>query len=416
MKHVVGWLLGVVLGVLGSAAAQEQVTLRFTTWAGGDALTLLQNLAAEYGKQHPGVKVDVETAPFGGYDQKIAVSIAGGNAPDVGWVAERALPGYLENKALLNLRPYVNADSQLILSDYAPTSLVLWSRGDGLYGLPFSFSPIFLYYNKDLFAKAGLPTPQEYLAQNQWNYETFLKAAEAIKKADPGVYGASLFRPDPQLWAGAILSTIYAYGGDVFNKNLTACALDSQGSVQAWQLAQGMVEGGVAPRPGEQATFASGRLGMYADQVSYSAQLRQVNFKWDIAPMPSGPAGRTTLLGQAGYVVFAASKHPKEAVAFLEYLSSIAAMKRTAQFFPPPRGILLNSSTFLNSNPLLNPKSLELAVNRQVAGARTFFVPANFAQINDVVVRYLDRLLRPGANVKEELGRVCQEVNGLLKK
>lgn len=400
----------------GSASAQSKVTLRFTTWAGGDALKLLQTLAREYGQRHNNVAVEVESIPFGSYDQKITVQIAGGTPPDLGWVAERSVPGYIASKAIVNLRGNVASDPELVLNDYAPASLSLWTRGDALYGLPFSFSPMLVYYNKDLFEKAGLPTPADLMKQNKWTYAAFEESASAIKKANPGAYGGSLFRLDPQNWAGGILATVYSNGGDVFNADATACALNSPGSVRAFELAQRMARDGSAPKLGEQVTFASGRLGMYADQVSYSAQLKDVNFKWDVAPMPSGSAGRKTLLGQAGYAVFSASGHQKEAQDFLKFLSSRATMQRTAQFFPPPRRSLLNSSTFLKANPLLSETSLRDAVLKQVGSARTLNVPANWTQVNDVVVRNLERILRPNADVGRELERVCGEINAVLKR
>ena len=416
IKLVIGAGLAAAALGLAAVAQTEKVQLRFTTWAGGDGLKLLQTLAEEYGKQNPNVGVTIEASPFGGYDQKITVQIAGGTPPDAGWVAERSAPSFVAQKLLADLRPSVANDARLVLSDYSSASLALWKRGDALYGLPFSFSPILMYYNKDLFAKAGIATPTELLAQNKWNYAAFVSSAAAIKKAAPDAYGGSLFRTDPALWAGGILAAMYSHGGAVFNKDLSACALSSPGSVKAWQLAADMMREGTAPKLGEQVTFASGRLGMYADQVSYSGQLRQSSFKWDLTPMPAGPSGRLTLLGQAGYAVFAASKYPKQAADFVKFLSGVNTMRRTAQFFPPPRGSLMNSSTFLNSNPLLSPDSLRLSVVRQVPNARTLDVPANWPQVNDAVVRGLERVLRQGGDVAGELGNICTSVNALLKK
>ncbi|HEX2864822.1 MAG TPA: sugar ABC transporter substrate-binding protein [Deinococcales bacterium] len=398
------------------AAAQSTIHLRFTTWAGGASLDLLKTIAAEYSASHKGIVVDVETVPFAGYDQKIAVQIAGGNAPDAGWLAERWVQGFIQSKALLDLKPVVGTDAHFGLNDFASSALALWARGEALYGVPFSFSPIVLFYNKDLFKKAGVLDPQVQVQRGRWTYTAFRQAAEAIAKANPGTYGASLFRLDPQAWAGAILPVMYAHGGDLFNKDLSSCTLGEPGAVQGWQLAQQLIASGASPKLGEQVTFASGRLGMYPDNVSYNGQLTQATFDWDIAPMPSGPSGRFTQLGQAGYVAFAGSKHPKEAGDFVKFMGSLTTMKRTAQFFPPPRKTLLNSSTFLNANPALKPASLRLAVINQVPNARTLIAPANWAQINDAVVNSLESILRPGSDVKQELTRVCQAINPLLKR
>ncbi|GEM45505.1 ABC transporter substrate-binding protein [Deinococcus cellulosilyticus] len=415
MKHARRNLMLLTLLSLSTASAQEKVTLRFTTWAGGDGLKLLQTLATEFTKKNPSINVEVESIPFASYDQKLTVQMAGGTSPDVGWVAERSAPAYMSSKSLVDLNPYIKSNSSMRISDYAPASMTLWKKGEGIYGLPFSFSPIFMYYNKDLFQKAGIPTPSELLAQKKWNYAAFEASAAAIKKAAPNAYGGTLLRLDPTNWAAGILAAMYSSGGDIFNKDLSSCTMNSAGTVQAFEMMQRMIKEGSAPKLGEQVTFASGNLGMYADQVSYSGQLSNVKFKWDIVPMPSGPKGQKTLLGQAGYAVFSGSKHQKEAIQFVAFLSSPAVMKRTAQFFPPPRRSILNSDAYLNSNPLIPAASLRQAVLKQVSGAKALIVPANWAQVNDVVVRNMDRIFRPSANVKDELNQVCNDINPLLR-
>jgi multiple sugar transport system substrate-binding protein len=100
----------------------------------------------------------------------------------------------------------------------------------------------------------------------------------------------------------------------------------------------------------------------------------------------------------------------------VKYMASLTTMNRTAQFYPPPRRTLLNSSAFLRSSPLVKPESLRFAVVEQVQNARTLLVPANWAQVNDVVVNNLERMLRPGADVKQELTRVCQSIDPLLRR
>ena len=87
-----------------------------------------------------------------------------------------------------------------------------------------------------MFEKAGAPTPDALLKAGKWNYAAFRSSAEAIKKATPTAYGSSLFRLDPQNWAGAILGVMYAHGGDLFSKDLSSCALDGPGSVAAWTV------------------------------------------------------------------------------------------------------------------------------------------------------------------------------------
>ena len=42
-------------------------------------------------------------------------------------------------------------------------------------------------------------------------------------------------------------------------------------------------------------------------------------FKYDVAPMPKGPAGQATSVNSAGFVVAKASKNPDAAFAFIQF-------------------------------------------------------------------------------------------------
>lgn len=129
--------------------------------------------------------------------------------------------------------------------------------------------------------------------------------------------------------------------------------------------------------------------------------------------MPKGPNGRITQLGQAGYVVFAKSKYPKEAIEFLAFLASKDVMARTARFFPPPRKSVLANPAYLSSNPLIPAESLKVALVNQVSSARVFLAPTNWLRANDVITSGLDRLYQPGANLKAVLNDICRQVDAL---
>lgn len=407
----IGMLVGATL-LLSSLASAQSVNLRFTTWAGGDGLALLQTLAKEYSARTPGVQVTVEVTPFADYGRKLAVQLASGDSPDVGWLAERDVPAFIASKALLDLSGPLGKDAGFNLADFPPSALSLFKKGTALYGVPFSNSPVVLFYNKDLFAQAGVKTPLAQYAAGTWTYDAFRDAARTIK-GKTGAFGGRVMRLDPKAWSGGLLAVLWSYGGGVFDKDFR-CAMNTPGSVAGMNLVYDMMfKDASMPRPGDQTAFEGGRLGMYADNVSYSAQMKDAKFKWGIAPMPKGPAGRVTQLGQAGYVAFAASKHPKEATDFLKFLASADVMKRTAKFFPPPRKSVLNSSAYLSANPAIPAADLKAALVSQISGARVMLTNANWLKANDIITAGLDTLLQPNANVKSVLDGICSQVNGL---
>ncbi|EYB68115.1 ABC transporter substrate binding periplasmic component [Deinococcus phoenicis] len=391
----------------GSAGAAD---LRFSTWAGGDGLALLQQLAQEYGAK-TGTNVKVEVTPFADYSRKLAVQIASGDAPDIGWVAERDVPTFIASNNLANLSA-LGKDASFNLNDFATSSLALWKRGANLYGIPFSNSPLVLFYNKDLFKQAGLADPTVQYAKGQWNYTNFQKAALAIKQKT-GSSGARVMRLDPKAWAGGLLAVLWSSGGGVYDKNMK-CNLNSAGSLQAFGLMQNMMfKDQSMPRPGDQTSFDGGKLGMYFDNISYAGQLKDAGFKWGVAPLPKGSAGRVTQLGQAGYAVFSKGKNQAEAVNFLKFLASKENMARTAKFFPPPRQSVLKSSAYLNANPAVPASALKTALISQLGQARVLQTDTNWLKANDLITGSLDQVFQPGANTKAILDRTCQTVDGL---
>lgn len=393
--------------VLGSAQAAD---LRFSTWAGGDGLALLQQLAKEYSAK-TGTNVSVEVTPFADYGRKLAVQIASGDAPDIGWVAERDVPTMIASNNLANLSS-LGKDSSFGLNDFTNSSLTLWKRGANLYGIPFSNSPLVLFYNKDLFAQAKVADPLAQYAKGTWTYQNFQQSALNIKQKT-GSYGARVMRLDPKAWAGGLLAVLWSYGGGVYDKTMK-CNLNSAGSVQAFNLMQDMMfKEQSMPRPGDQTSFDGGKLGMYLDNISYAGQLKDAKFKWGIAPLPKGPAGRVTQLGQAGYAVFSKGKNQAEAMNFLKFLASKENMARTAKFFPPPRQSVLKSSAYLNGNPAVPASTLKTSLISQLPSARVLLTTTDWLKANDAITSSLDQVFQPGGNAKAVMDSTCKTVDGL---
>ncbi|RJF75224.1 sugar ABC transporter substrate-binding protein [Deinococcus cavernae] len=394
--------------VLGGAA--QAADLRFSTWAGGDGLALLQQLAREYGAR-TGTNVTVEVTPFADYGRKLAVQIASGDVPDIGWVAERDVPTLIASQNLANLSA-LGKDSAFGLNDFATSSLALWKRGANLYGVPFSNSPLVLFYNKDLFAQARVADPLTQYARGSWTYQNFQQSALNIKQKT-GSYGARVMRLDPKAWAGGLLAVLWSHGGGVYDKAMK-CTLNSAASLQAFGLMQTMMfRDQSMPRPGDQTSFEGGKLGMYVDNISYAGQLKDARFRWGVAPLPKGPAGRVTQLGQAGYAVFSKGKNQAEAVNFLKFLASRENMARTAKFFPPPRQSVLKSSTYLNGNPNVPASTLKTALVAQLPSARVLLTTTDWLKANDVITGSLDQVFQPNAGARAVLDGTCRTVDSL---
>ncbi|MEH7355979.1 sugar ABC transporter substrate-binding protein, partial [Neobacillus drentensis] len=358
------------------------------------------------------IKVKMESVPFPDYQQKITVLAAGRELPDVGWVAERMVPQFMENGILDDVSSF-KKDKAYDIDDFFPSTLDLFEKDKKLYGIPFSTPPMVLFYNKDLFVKAGEKTPNEHVQAGTWTWEQFEKSSKAI--SSNGVYGANFFR-DWNTWI-ALLSHTWSYGGDLFNKDQTKFTWNSNEGVETLKMLDRMMfKDASHPKAGEQVSFESGKIGMFFDVYSYVSRARDVkDFAWDIAPLPEGAEGRFPMLGQAGYGLFKGSKHPEEAKELLKFFTSKEGIKATSTYFVPPRESVISSDEFVNqpNNPPV--ESIQKAVIDEMDNARLQAGHVEWQKIDNAIQFGFDELFGQLKKPEEILKGMEEKINPLLK-
>ncbi|WP_231571437.1 ABC transporter substrate-binding protein [Gordoniibacillus kamchatkensis] len=345
------------------ADSSKPVEIKFLTWGNQAHLDLYKQLIDKYKQTHPNITVDLQSVPYPDYQQKLSVLAAGRELPDIAWLADRMIPQFIANGILQDVSDVKN-DPAFKWDDITPSTLELFRKDGKLYGLPFSTPPSVMFYNKDLFAKAGLTSPNELAKQGKWTWDEFVKDAKAISSGTGAskVYGANFFRD----WKTYILLSSYSWsnGSGPFDKDMTKFTWNDQYGIETLKMLSNMMfVDGSHPKAGEQVSFESGKIGMFFDVYSYVSKARTIkDFKWSIAPMPSGPKGSVPMLGQAGYVMFKETKHPKETLDFLKFLASEEGIKATSTFFVPPRQSVLNSDDFLKQPNNPDPADIKQAV------------------------------------------------------
>lgn len=159
-------LCGSLTAVLmaGSAASAEDLKIWTINYTSDKQVSALTSAEAEFEKRNPGV--DVEIVMRGTDEHKTALRVASGSdtGPDLyAYWAGLGLGG-----------EYVQAGMSTDLSTYydqygwgerltVPSLAFTESFADGKHGVPFRFSGEVVYYNKELFGKAGIEAePQTY--------------------------------------------------------------------------------------------------------------------------------------------------------------------------------------------------------------------------------------------------------------
>ncbi len=396
-------------------ASAEPVNLRVTVWSGNEKhLQTMNDIAGAYKAKNPNVSVKFDVIPFADYLSKLTVQMSGNNPPDLGWVVENSAPALIDAGVLVDLKPTLDKTQGYNFAEYSQPAMGLWQRGSTVYGIPFSTSPFFIVYNKDLFAKAGIDTPDKLLAQGKWNWEALAQASKAIQATGGGVYGFQPIDSFPYN-ANIIAPVIRAYGGDLWDATGAKCTLNSDGSIKAMQLIHDMLFKDKSAMPiGDKSDFYAGQVGMTTAQLSRLAKLDKAPFKWDVIPMPSGPAGDSQIVGQAALGVFRSGKNQAAALDFAAFMTNAENTAKMSIYFPPARKSVFESTAFLTSNPMVTPDQMKAAVSVGIEKGKIVPVHVNFAKIELALKPVLDKTWLPGADIKAQMEEACKAITPLL--
>jgi multiple sugar transport system substrate-binding protein len=390
----------------------QDVHLSFTVWSGFEGhLSMLNEIAAAYRAEHPNVSVSFSIIPFAEYVSKVTIQLAGSNPPGAGWLVETSAPAYVDAGVLVDLR---DAVGQYDFNDFSEAALGLWTRGDAVYGVPFSTSPFIMIYNKSLFNQAGVPDPDELAAAGDWTWERFAEVSKAIKDAT-GVWGFQTVDGqgyDVRVWHN-LLPMVRSYGADAWDQDGN-CRIAEPGAVKAVQLFHDMVyrDKSVVP-PGNESDFYAGNAAMTVGQISRVGKLEDARFEWGIAPLPGGPEGSSPVIGQAAVVAFAASKNRDAAADFAAFMTSKENVKKMAEYFPPARKSVLESDAFLEANPLISREDMAVVADA-IKNGRALSFHRNFPKIDLASRSQFDALWNPDADVQQILQNVCDAITPLL--
>jgi len=401
------------LTLAGTAAGQD---LRVTVWTGNAAhLEMLNGFAESFTAARPGVSVTFETIPAADYTQRLTFQIAGGNAPDLGWIMEDAAPAFIDADVLVDVGPALRANADYDFADFSEPALGLWVKGDAVYGVPFSTSPFMTFFNRDLFAAAGLEDPLTLAERGEWTMEQMRASAAAIRAANPDVWGLEF--KDGQGYASRFMHTmvpaIRAWGGDAWTGD--TCGFASPEAVAGMTFLHEMVyQDRSVPPPGEIGDFFSGNAAMTVNQISRASVLAEAGFEWGIAPLPTGPAGPAMVIGQAGIGVFAGGSNQDLATEFLMHWTNRDNVETMARFFPPARQSVLDGDVFVSGNPLIPAEQMR-HVAEAIAGGQVLPSHPRNPQILAAMAPRVDVMWRPDADMPSALAAICDAIAPQLR-
>lgn len=129
----------------------------------GQVKTMVKNETNQFNHSNPNIQVSPEFFQNNPYKNKLRIALGAGNPPDIfyNW-GGGPLQTYVKNNDVLNLTPYLNADSKW-KNHFLSSSFGLATVNGKIYGIPvFGLGAEILYYNKPLFKKYNLTPPKTW--------------------------------------------------------------------------------------------------------------------------------------------------------------------------------------------------------------------------------------------------------------
>lgn len=206
-------LVSLTVGVL----AAEKVTLRFSWWGSQDRHDRTMKVIELFEKEYPNIDIQPEFTGWSGYWDRINTQMAGGNLPDIVQHVRKYISGYVKNENLLDLTPYL--ENGVLDITNIPESLVAMGNINGRqYGMATGVNAPAVYYDKELFDKAGIEYPKP---DRTWHNEMAL-----LKKLGDklGIYGAAALTSQEDV--GGFTVWVRQHGGSLYNEEGTALGYD----------------------------------------------------------------------------------------------------------------------------------------------------------------------------------------------
>lgn len=337
-----------------------------TLWVRAADEPMDKALVSAWNAKNPTRKITMLTVPDAQYVQKYVQAVRAGDAPDLAAVDIANVKALTSQHLLTDITSQVNALPYK--EALAPAGIEISTVDGHVYALPHQLDVSMLYYNKDLFRRAGLDpdSPPK-------NLDEIVAYARKITALGDGIYGFYFAGDCAGCNAYTLLPYIWASGGDIMNADGTKPALDDPAVAAALNMHKTLWQEKLMP-PGAKndngatwlTSFQSGKIGMVAlGSFAISVFKAQKNLDFGVTAIPGKDGNTAAFLGGDVIGISRGAKNAKTAWDFIAWSMSMDVQKsivaKTGQ---------LTVRSDAAENPTTTAEPRLLAANQLIASAQ----------------------------------------------
>lgn len=336
----------------GGASSTTAVTLLLS--GSPSEITAYKSLISEFMRSNKDVRISLDAVGSSG-DQvaKLSTAFSGGTPPDLFLMNFRRFGQFAAHGVLEPLGVRAEGSDELRFDEFYPQAVEAFRYKGEQLCLPTNISSQVVYYNKKLFADAGVSAPAA-----GWTWDEFLAVAKKLTvdtdrdgKAD--VYGLGV-PPELITLAPFIWQNKAEVVDDV--EDPTKTVMLDPAAIEAMRFyIELRRKHHVSPTKAEaesedlETRFASNKLAMLIESRRITPAMREApNLDWDVAPLPQKQE-QATMLHSDAYCMTKASKVKDAAFRFVEFAlgpEGAPILARTGRTVPSLRSVA-ESEAFL---------------------------------------------------------------------
>src|SRR5215212_11975638 len=388
-----------------------------TMWerSGGNK-QMVDMLVAAWNKKNPDCRIKLTYMPHTEMVGKIAQGIASGEVPDLMGMDLIYAPQFEKAQQLVDLTDRIGGWPELKTASKGHMTVATFENR--VYGVPLYADVSALFYNKDLFKKAGLDPskPPTSLAELRAYADKITALGGGIK----GYYlpgncaGCNIFTVGPLMWAS---------GATIEAEKCGSEPLVGDGVKAVDQWARDMVAAKNVPDSAQAETgatfaeqFGSGKLGMMGtgnfNIVLARDQMKDHPFEFGISLLPGVESGKyASFIGGDLVVIPNGSKRVDDAIAFMHYLLQDA---QQVELYAKALNLTTRTDPKLSDNQYYKAEPLIQDVSKALAVGRTPYTLTFFEQINDPAGPWLQHLQK-AYYTTDDLDQVITDAKTAMK-
>ena len=401
------------------ASTGNVVNVTFWYGIGGQLSSDVQTMVHQFNASHPNIHVTAtyEGSYSGGgpEQQKLLAALAAGNPPDIAQVEVNSMGVFALSGKLMDLTSFMNHSSIDKPGNFLNGMLVSTEWNGKYYGVPLNRSVPVLFYNKTMFAKAGIQNPPKTWTQLVADAKKLTKGSGSSK-----VYG---YGPLVDWWPWE--SMVWSSGSHILSANGTSAAFNTPSLNHILSMQQSLVKSGDAlvetgPNYWNLMTedFIKGKIAMDTDSIGDAAQVKQgvgSKFQWGTAFMPSDktlnvpPGG-----GDMAIMNGIPADQLKASEAFIEWWTSpkqTLEWSKMTGYLPVQKAAVAEKSyqAYLKQNPQFKTAIDELKYQKAAHPS------AHLLDVLQYAMQGLQGIFDEGLPVQSQLQQAVNQANSLLK-